>query len=263
MKTAWARDVSEVDRARVDVDPWQVRLQTGYHPLYDYETNATVAHAEWRDSSLRREVITALGDEIASEVDATVANARTLPSLEQRRLADAALAAAWRTIPLELLSAQPVHGPRRRYGSTFDVGGLRVTWAAGASTTDPWAHVATFPRGPLRLGTVTFAAHSPAWFVFALEQTLPLVVSVDGQRVEAFDLQAPSLGMTPGAFSTVFVSSVAMVNEQFFLRCHSQAHVRGEAFAVTSGNWWSRLDPERGIVARAQHVGHSSEEPGS
>lgn len=56
--------------------------------------------------------------------------------------------------------------------------------------------------------------------------------------------------MIRGAFSTVFISSVAMLNDQFFLRRHSHAHARGEAFAVTSGNWWSRLDPERGIAAR-------------
>lgn len=248
MKTAWARDVSEVDRACVDVDPWQVRLQTGYHPLYDYERNDTVAHAQWPESSLRREVIEALGDETAREVDATVANARSIPSLEQRRLADVSLAAAWSAIPLEPLSAPPAHGPRIQYGSSFVVGQLHVVWTPGATL---WGHVAEFPNGPLRLDTVTFAAHSPTAFVFAREQTLPIIASADGRRLEAFELQGPSLGMTPGAFSTVFISSVAMVNEQFFLRCHSQAHVRGEAFAVTSGNWWSRLDPERGIVARS------------
>lgn len=251
MKTAWTRDVSEYDRARVDVDPWEVRLQSGYHPLYDYERNHAVPHAEWRNSSLRDEAITGLGPEAVAEIDAAVESARSIPSLEQRRLADETLAAAWRAIPLEALAAEPVHGPRIEYGSSFEVGGLRVTWSAGERPVDVWRHVAAFPQGPLRLGLVTFAAHSPTAFVFALEQTLPIVVSVDGSRLEAFELQAPSLGMTRGAFSSVFVSSVALVNDQFFLRCHSQAHARGESFAVTSGNWWSRLDPERGIVARA------------
>lgn len=250
MKTDWARDVSEVDRGRADVDPWEVRLQTGYHPLYDYSTNDAVAHAEWPGSALRREVIEVLGTEAALEIDASVANARTIPSLEKRRLADATLAAAWRTIPVEPLTREPVHGPRIQYGSTFEVGGLRVSWAAGTRPTELWEHVALFPRGPLRIGTVTFAAHSGTAFVFALDQTLPVMASADGTRLDAFDLQAPSLGMNRGAFSTVFISSVAMLNDQFFLRCHSHAHARGEAFAVTSGNWWSRLDPERGIVAR-------------
>lgn len=249
MKTDWVRDVSEFDRARVDVDPWEVRLQSGYHPLYDYETNDSVAHAEWPESSLRRQVIDALGPEAAAEIDATVANARTIPSLEKRRLADETLAAAWRAIPLEPLTSQPVHGPRIQYGSTFVIGGRDVVWARGPPT-EGWGHL----LGALHLGTVTFAAHSATAFVFAREQTLPIIASLDGRRLEAFDLQAPSLGMQPGSFSTVYVSSVATVNDQFFLRCHTQAHARGEAVAVTSGNWWSRLDPERGIVARAMVV---------
>lgn len=251
MKTTWTRDTTEYDRARVDVDPWEVRLQSGYHPLYDYERNHAVPHAEWRQSTLHDEAITGLGPDAVAEIDAAVENARSIPSLEQRRLADETLAAAWRAIPLETLAAKPVHGPRIEYGSSFEVGGLRVTWSAGERPVDVWRHVAAFPQGPLSLGLVTFAAHSPAAFVFALEQTLPIVVSVDGRRLEAFELQGPSLGMTRGAFSSVFVSSVALVNDQFWLRCHSQAHARGESFAVTSGNWWSRLDPERGIVARA------------
>ncbi len=251
MKTAWTRDVTEYDRARVDVDPWEVRLQSGYHPLYDYERNHAVPHAEWRNSSLRDEAITGLGPEAVAEIDAAVENARSIPSLEQRRLADETLAAAWRAIPLEALASNPVHGPRIEYGSSFEVGGVRVTWAAGERPVDVWRHVAAFPQGPLRLGLVTFAAHSPAAFVFALEQTLPIVVSVDGRRLEAFDLQAPSLGLQPGSFSTVYVSSVATVNDQFLLCCHTQAHARGEAFAVTRASWWARLDPEHGVVARA------------
>lgn len=251
MKTDWVRDVSEADRARVDVDPWEVRLQTGYHPLYDYERSDTVTHAEWPGSALREATVKALGAEAAAEIDATVANAHSVPSLEKRRLADATLAAAWRAIPFEPLTSTPVHGPRIQYGSSFEVGGVRVTWAAGARPIDVWEHVAAFPHGPLRVGTVTFAASSGAAFVFAREQTLPIIASADGRRLDAFDLQAPSLGMTPGAFSTVFISSVAMANDQLFLRCHSHAHARGEAFAVTSGNWWSRLDPERGIVGRS------------
>lgn len=254
MKTEWVRDVSEADRARVDVDPWEVRLQTGYHPLYDYERSDAVAHAEWRASALREAVVKALGAEAAADIDTAVANAHTIPSLQKRRLADATLAAAWRAIPSEPLSSEPVHGPRLQYGSSFELGGVRVTWAAGLEPTDVWEHVAAFPEGPLRVGTVIMAAHSPAAFVFAREQTLPVVASADGRRLDAFDLQAPSLGMTPGAFSTVYVSSVATVNGQFFLRCHAQAHPRSEVIAVTSGNWWSRLDPERGIVARARSL---------
>lgn len=114
--------------------------------------------------------------------DASVANARTIPSLES---VDSPMPRSLRPgarFPVSKpLTREPVHGPRIQYGSTFEVGGLRVSWAAGTRPTELWEHVASFPRGPLRIGTVTFAAHSGTAFVFALDQTLPVMASADGR----------------------------------------------------------------------------------
>lgn len=69
MKTTWVRDVSEEDRARLDVDPWEVRLHTGFHLLYDFATDEAVSHLEWPASALRRRAAEALGHAVVLEVD--------------------------------------------------------------------------------------------------------------------------------------------------------------------------------------------------
>lgn len=103
MKTSWERDESYDQRARLELDPWEVRLHEGYHPLYDYSSTLVTTHGEWPESALRARALEVLDADMVREADAAVAGAGSIERFVKWKAADDLNAAAWARVPIEAL----------------------------------------------------------------------------------------------------------------------------------------------------------------
>ena len=253
MKTSWQRDEGLEERARLELDPWEVRLHEGYHPLYDYASTLEVALNEWPGSELRRRAREVLGAEIVTEADGSVAGAALIPPLATWKAADDLHAAAWAKVPIEPLTVdkQTPRAVRAGYGVPLTVEGVHLQWAGPATPRDVSCHLAPFDP-PTRLYGLTAVAVVPGAFVFLREQSPPYVTTREGVVLPAIPEQLVALGVEASSFSRVFISGAAIVDQSALLRMHTNHHRRGASHATTGGNWWVRVDPLAGVVSRSR-----------
>lgn len=255
MRTSWQRDEDNQHRARLELEPWQVRLLEGYDPLYDYASTEEVLHAEWMKTELRARAIEVLGEAAVREADVAVMEAPTLPDLATWKAADQANAEAWAKVATEKLiftEATP-RPPRADYGVPLTVGGVRFEWAGPVSKRDVWCHVAPFDP-PVRLVGLTDVAAVPGAFIFLRKSAPPYVTTRAGAHLPELERQLGALGVEASAFSRIVVNGVALLDTHAALRLVSQQHVCGASFATTGRSWWVRVDPLLGVVSRTPPV---------
>ncbi|MDP1917168.1 MAG: hypothetical protein Q8L14_13085 [Myxococcales bacterium] len=253
MKTSWERDEGFDQRARLELDPWEVRLLEGYHPLYDYSSTLVTTHAEWPESELRRRAIEVLSEDMVREADASVAGASSIEPFAKWKAADDLNAAAWARVPIEALvvDAQTPRAVRAEYGVHLTVEGVLFQWVGPATPRDPSCHLAPFDP-PVRLDGLTAVAAVPGAFVFLRKHSPPYVTTREGRVLPAISEQLVALGVEASGFSRVFISGAALVGESALLRVHTQHHQRGASRATTGDNWWVRVDPRLGVVSRSR-----------
>lgn len=253
MKTSWERDESFDNRSRLELDPWEVRLHEGYHPLYDYSSTQVTTHGEWPESALRRRALEVLSEDIVREADASVAGAASIERFAKWKADDDLNAAAWARIPIEALvvDAQTPRAVRAEYGVHLTVEGVLLQWVGPATPRDVSCHLAPFDP-PVRIYALTAVAAVPGAFVFLRKESLPYVTTREGKVLPAISEQLAALGVEASGFSRVFISGAVLVGESALLRVHTQHHPRGASHATTGANWWVRVDPHRGVVSRSR-----------
>lgn len=253
MRTSWQRDDGNEHRARLELDPWQVRLLEGYDPLYDYSSTSEVLHAEWPSSELRSRAVKVLGEAAVHEADAAVAGAATIPELATWKAADDANAQAWARVPIEQLrvDASTPRPVRADYGVPLTVAGVSFDWLGPNSRREVWCHVAPFDP-PVRLAALTEVAAVPGAFIFLRNAAPPLVTTRAGAPLPELEQQLTALGVEASAFSRIFVNGAALVGDHALLRLRSHQHVCGASFATTGPSWWLRVDPLLGVVSRSR-----------
>ncbi len=254
METTWERHEGPYEGARLALDPWEVQLEEGYHPLYDYSSREVVSLAEWPGSALRRRALEVLGPELVARADASVAGAASIPRLAAWKTADDLSAAAWAKVPLETFEVdeRTPRALRAEYGVPFTLESLHFQWVGPATPRDVSCHLAPFDP-PMRLYALTAVAVVPNAFVFVREHAPPYVTTRDGVPLPRIEEHLKALGVEASGFSRIFISSGAVVlGEAALLRCHSQQHPRGASHATTGGNWWVRVDPLLGVVSRSR-----------
>jgi hypothetical protein len=253
MKTSWERDEGYDQRTRLELDPWEVRLHEGYHPLYDYSSTLVTTHGEWPESALRRRALEVLSEDIVREADASVAGAASIEPFAKWKAADDLHAAAWAKVPIEALvvDAQTPRAVRAEYGVPLTVEGVHFQWVGPATPRDVSCHLAPFDP-PVRLYGLTAVAAVPGAFVFLRKESLPYVTTREGVVLPAISEHLAALGVEANGRSRVYASSAAIVGGSAVLRFHTQHHQRGASHATTGANWWVRVEPHRGVVSRSR-----------
>lgn len=253
MKTSWERDEGFDQRARLELDQWEVRLHEGYHPLYDYSSTLVTTHAEWPESALRRRALEVLSEDIVREADASVAGAASIERFAKWKAADDLNAAAWARVPIETLvvDKQTPRAARAEYGVPLTVEGVLLQWVGPATPRDVSCHLAPFDP-PVRIYGLTAVAAVPGAFVFLRKDSLPYVTTREGEVLPAISEHLAALGVEASGFSRVYISGAALVGESAVLCLHTQHHPRGTSHATTGANWWVRVEPHCGVVSRSR-----------
>lgn len=251
----WERDESVNHRALVELDAWQVRVHTGYHPLSGYPNQVAVTHADWQASRARAEALHVLGEELMVEIDDAVIGAPRHAGLRAERTRDAALAEAWRRVPAVTgLDFDRSPSFRAEHGTPFVLDGLVFQWATGSVSRGLFGHRAMFPRGPVELHALSEVLHHAGHFVFFLgAERVPSLFTDAGERCSGLEQQTEQLSL---AESVVVFGGGAPSDGRddlapLRLRLSSRAHPLGEARAVTGEHFVVAVDPRRGIVARS------------
>lgn len=245
----WRRDDGESHRGCLTVDPWSSQFSSGYDPLYDYERSWSAPHPEWLTSEARRLALELLGAEAIAEADAVVANPRALPELNAQWLADAALAEAWRRVPIVAGPPQGGGSLLARYGVPFELGGVAFSWGGPEHARDTSAHVGLFPSRRVRLGGLKFICAFDGGFVLTIDGRDPQLLDREGLRLDPAERWL-ELGFTTIGFGQVVAQDVTVFDGQPWVRLHAQVHPLGEARQVFGNNWWALLRAGEGVVAR-------------
>lgn len=253
METSWERHEGLYEGARLGLDPWEIRLEEGYHPLYEYASKEAVPLADWPESTLRRRALEVLGPELVTRADASVAGVASIPRLATWKAADELNAAAWAKVPIETFSIdeRTPRALRAEYGVHLTVEGVLLEWVGPATPRDVSCHLAPFDP-PVRLYSLTAVAVVPNAFVFLRKDAPPYVTTREGVPLPRIEEHLTALGVEASGFSRIFISGAVVLGARALLRCHTQQHPRGASYATTGGNWWLLVDPLLGVVSRSR-----------